>query len=58
MQTNINFLIVEDSLSFSIELKMILEEIGYNVIGQAEDSAKALEIIFAKKPDIILMDIC
>ena len=49
MNTKINFLIVEDSLSFGLELKMIVEEIGYRVIGRVENSAKALEIIFSKK---------
>lgn len=57
MNSTINFLIVEDSLSYSIELRMMLEEIGYNVIGEATNSAMALEIIFSRKPDIILMDI-
>ncbi len=53
----LNILIVEDSLSFAIELEMLIQEIGYNVIGRADNSADALELIYSEKPDFILMDI-
>ena len=49
-------LVVEDNLSFALELSMMLEDIGYNVIGQVDNAAEALELIFSKMPDIILMD--
>lgn len=50
-------LIVEDSLSFAIELEMLVEEIGYYVVGRVDNSTDALTIIHEKKPDFILMDI-
>lgn len=57
MGNQLKFLIVEDDINISLDLQMMLEEMGYNVLARADNSATALEIIFSKKPDIILMDI-
>ena len=60
MKTNnspLNILIVEDELSFALELEMLVQKIGYNVIGTADSSGRALELIFSHLPDFILMDI-
>lgn len=56
-QFKLNVLIVEDNLSFALELQMLVEEIGYNVVGRVDNSAEALDIILSEQPDIILMDI-
>lgn len=53
----LNLLIVEDSVSYALELEQLATKIGYNVIGIADNSADALDIIFSQQPDIILMDI-
>lgn len=52
----LDVLIVEDNLSFSLELAMLIEDIGYNVIGPVDNAKDALELIHSRKPDIILMD--
>ena len=52
----LNILIVEDNLSFALELVMLIEEIGYNVIGPVDNAKDAEELIYSKRPDIILMD--
>lgn len=54
---NLNLLIVEDSVSYAIELEQIAEEIGFNVVGVVDNSADALEAVFSESPDLILMDI-
>lgn len=54
---NLKILIVEDNFAFSLELERLVEEIGYEVLGTADNSAEALEMIFSKDPDVILMDI-
>ncbi|MFK7983962.1 MAG: LytR/AlgR family response regulator transcription factor [Saprospiraceae bacterium] len=54
---DISILIVEDDFSFALELEMLVKEIGYQVAAIADNSAEALEAIFADKPDLILMDI-
>lgn len=53
----LSILIVEDDLSFALELDMLVREIGYNVIGRIDNSAEALETIMTESPDMILMDI-
>ncbi len=53
----LSILIVEDDLSFALELDMLVREIGYNVVGRIDNSAEALETILTESPDMILMDI-
>lgn len=50
-------LIVEDDLSFALELELLVQEIGYQVAGTADSAAAALEIIYSQRVDFILMDI-
>lgn len=54
---SLNLLIVEDSISYAIELEQTASEIGFNVIGSVDNSGDALDIIFSEQPDVILMDI-
>ena len=54
---NLKILIVEDSYSFALELEMLLNDLNYSVIGTVDNSAEALETIYAEVPDLILMDI-
>ena len=53
----LKILIVEDDISFALELEMILDEIGYQIMATVDNSAEALDVIFSKEPDLILMDI-
>ncbi|MEN0045429.1 MAG: response regulator transcription factor [Bacteroidota bacterium] len=53
----LNVLIVEDDLSFSIELEMLIQKIGYNVIARIDNAEEALDFIYQKLPDLVLMDI-
>ncbi len=55
--TDLNILIVEDNLSFSLELEMLIDEMGYQLVDSVDNSERALEIIHSKMPDLILMDI-
>ncbi len=54
---NLQVLIVEDDISFAIELSMLVEEIGYVVQKVLDDSEEVLSLIQEEQPDIILMDI-
>jgi DNA-binding LytR/AlgR family response regulator len=53
----LQILIVEDDLSFALELEIMVQKIGYQVVDRVDNSAEALEVIFSKEPDLILMDI-
>ena len=50
-------LIVEDEIILAMNLQMELEQLGFEVIGIAKESTKALLLIEKNKPDLILMDI-
>lgn len=55
MKTKI--LIVEDESIIALNIKEVLIGFGYEVTGIAPNSEKALRLISAKTPDLILMDI-
>jgi DNA-binding LytR/AlgR family response regulator len=55
--TSISILIVEDDASFALELEMLIQDIGYQVAGVADSAASALEEIYSKRVDFILMDV-
>lgn len=54
---SLKILIVEDNLSFALELQMLLEELGYQILDRTDNSKDALRIVYKKQPDLILMDI-
>lgn len=53
----IKVLIVEDIWIVSEEIKEIMESSGFEVIGQAEDSDSAMEILSETPSDVVLTDI-
>ena len=52
-----NILIVDDAAFMRMMIKDILTKNGYNVVGEAENGAKAVEKFRELKPDLALMDI-
>lgn len=50
-------LLVEDESIIRMDLKVILETEGYEVMEEANNGEKAVELALTLKPDIILMDI-
>lgn len=56
-EQSLQVLIVEDDPLYAVELQMLVEEIGYEVLAVVESSGEALDLIFSKQPDLILMDI-
>ncbi|MDV6379365.1 response regulator [Sporosarcina sp. GW1-11] len=49
--------IAEDESIIRMDLKMTLRDHGYEVVGEAGDGDRAIELAFLHKPDLILMDI-
>jgi two-component system, sensor histidine kinase LadS len=49
--------IVEDASIVAMELRRILESIGYGVIGMAGSGEEAIDLCLASPPDLILMDV-
>ena len=52
-----NILIVDDAAFMRMMIKDILTKNGYNVVGEADNGAKAVEKYNELKPDLVLMDI-
>ena len=52
-----NILICDDAAFMRMMIKDILTKNGYNVAGEAENGAKAVERYNELKPDLVLMDI-
>ena len=52
-----NILICDDAAFMRMMIKDILTKNGYNVVGEADNGAKAVEKYNELKPDLVLMDI-
>jgi two-component system, response regulator PdtaR len=50
-------IVVEDESIVRLDVTIMLEDAGYEVIAQAGDGEKAVELAFSLKPDLIIMDI-
>lgn len=55
--TKIKLLIVEDEMIIANDMKFMLESVGYEVCAIARSSEKALSLLEAEKPDLVLIDI-
>ncbi|MCR5102634.1 MAG: response regulator [Butyrivibrio sp.] len=52
-----NVLVCDDAAFMRMMIKDILSKNGYNIAGEAENGAKAVEKYNELKPDLVLMDI-
>jgi DNA-binding NarL/FixJ family response regulator len=50
-------LIVDDHAGFRATARRLLEEEGYDVVGEAEDGASALERVAELHPEVVLLDV-
>ncbi|MBH0229724.1 ANTAR domain-containing response regulator [Halobacillus yeomjeoni] len=50
-------LLVEDESIVRMDISLLLGDAGYDVVGEAGDGEKAIEMAHTLKPDLILMDI-
>ncbi len=54
---NTRILLAEDETITRMDLREMLENLGYTVIGEAGDGLAAVNLARALKPDLVLMDI-
>lgn len=50
-------LVVDDAAFMRLSLKMLLEKSGFEVIGEAENGIKAVQLYKQLKPDLVTMDL-
>ncbi len=55
--TTFNILLVEDNLSFALEIEMLIKELNYGFAGQVDNAKDAIAAINKYTPDLVLMDI-
>ena len=53
----INILVVEDESIVRKDIERSLEKLGYNVVAQADNGERAIDLARSTKPDLALMDI-
>jgi AmiR/NasT family two-component response regulator len=49
--------IAEDEALIRLDLAEMLEEEGYDVVGQAEDGERAVELVLEHLPDLVILDV-
>ena len=49
--------IAEDEALIRLDLAEMLEEEGYDVVGQAEDGEKAVALAESLQPDLVILDV-
>jgi DNA-binding NarL/FixJ family response regulator len=49
--------VVDDHPTFRATARVLLEAEGFDVIGEAEDGASALEQVAALRPEVVLLDV-
>src|SRR5262245_27358923 len=49
--------VVDDHPTFRATARVLLEAEGFDVVGEAEDGASALERIAALRPEVVLLDV-
>ena len=57
MSQDKKILVVEDETIVAMEIEFALQASGYNVVGKAGNSTKAIEMAKLFLPDVVLMDI-
>ena len=55
--SQLRVVIADDESIIRLDLKKTLEEMGHSVVGEASNGQKALDLVRALKPDIVILDI-
>jgi response regulator NasT len=50
-------LIAEDEALIRLDLKEMLEEAGYEVVGEAADGQQAIDLTESSRPDLVILDV-
>src|SRR4051812_1471088 len=50
-------IVVEDESIVRLDVSLMLKDAGYDVVAEAADGEKAIELAYSLKPDLMIMDI-
>ena len=53
----LRIVVAEDEALIRLDLAEMLEELGYDVVGQASDGEQAVALVNEHKPDVVIMDV-
>ena len=53
----LRIVVAEDEALIRLDLAEMLEELGYDVVGQASDGEQAVALVNQHKPDVVIMDV-
>jgi len=53
----LRIVIADDEPIIRLDLKKMLQDCGYDVVGEAGDGAKAIEVVRSLRPDVVILDI-
>lgn len=56
-QTPVRVVIAEDEALIRLDLKEMLQEEGYEIVGEAADGEKAVELAVSLRPDLVMLDV-
>jgi two-component system, response regulator PdtaR len=56
-QTPVRVVIAEDEALIRLDLKEMLEEEGYQIVGEASDGEQAVELAASMQPDLLILDV-
>ncbi|HLH79603.1 MAG TPA: response regulator [Chthonomonas sp.] len=56
-ESKLRIVIADDEPIIRLDLKKMLEDSGYEVVGEAGDGVRALELVRNLKPDVVILDI-
>jgi two-component system, response regulator PdtaR len=56
-QLPVRVVIAEDEALIRLDLKEMLEEEGYQIVGEAADGEKAVELAVGMTPDLVILDV-
>ena len=57
MESSLRILIADDEPIIRLDLRKTLENMGHQVVGEAGDGAKAIDLARSLKPNIVILDI-
>jgi AmiR/NasT family two-component response regulator len=55
--TPLRIVIADDEPIIRLDLKKMLQDCGYDVVGEAGDGVKAIEAVRSLRPDVVILDI-